>query len=215
MSDDGKPRIRVKPAQTPVRGVAWSDDQRAEVGAELRRIERQRTSAVMDVPRELPPEYDPIEMTGPSDLVMADPVAREIWQHVDNLFWRAAQSGRKTADHVLDIKASHGGVAIDNLRNDVDSLKRVVKWLIGLLIAAVTAAAGSLITVGRELYDRGAHEGGDAVRLEHVERALDRMREDMRTEIERVVGRHSSLLPSESSDSKSATALTASKGIDP
>jgi len=213
MSDDGKPRIRVQPARTPVRGVAWSDDRRAEVGAELRRIERQRSSPDIELPPDRP-DHDPLEMTGPSDLIMADPVAREIWQHIDNVFWRVNQSGRKTADHVLEVKASHGGVAIEQLRNDVDALKRVVRWLIGLLIAAMTAAAGSLITVGRELYDRGAHEGGDAVRLEHVERALDRMREDMRTEIERV-GRHSSLLPSESSDSKAATALTASKGIDP
>lgn len=221
MSDDNRPpRYRTQPAKTPVRGVSlWTDDQRAQVGAEHRRQDRARISAAIEVPRaQLPEAAEPIqadslEMTSPSDLVTRDRALMEIWEHIEHVFSRVDVARRQTADHVLELQASHGGVAIEKLRGDVDALKRVVRWLIGLLIAALTAAGGSLITVGREIYDRGAHEGGDAVRLEHVERATDRLRDDMRDIIDRL-GRHSSLLPSESSD-LNASSLTASKGTAP
>lgn len=208
MSDDGKPRFRTKVAKTPVRGISlWDDDQRAQVGAEHRRQE-QRSSPGLSVPQE---QNDIDDMTSPSSLVSRDDALMEIWEHIEHVFKRVDVARRQTANHVMEIKASHGGDAIDKLRGDVDALKRVVRWLIGLLIAALTAAGGSLFTVARELYDRGAHEGGDAVRLEHVERAIDRIRDDMRDIVEHS-GRHSSLLPSASAEQ---TLFTDSKGTAP
>lgn len=204
MTDDNRPP-RYKAAKTPIRGVSmWDDDQRAQIGAEHRRIDRSRSSPGIDLPPDLPrtgieDALRNLELTSPSPLVMSDPVAMELWERIDRYMLRIEGNRRQTADHVMEIKASHGGQAIEQIRSDVDGLKRVVRWLIGLLIAALTAAGGSLVAVGRGLYDRGAHEGGDAVRLDHVERAIDRISNDMR-DVRNLFERaspHSSLTPAE------------------
>lgn len=219
MSDDGKPRFRTPQAKTPVRGVSlWTDDRRAEVGADHRRQERARSSPEIRPPEPAADTVGVVEdmlaaydLTSPSPLVEGDNALMEVWRHIDRSIAKLDDRRRTTANHVLELKASQGSEAIDKLRQEVDALKRFDRWIIGGILTALMAAGGSLVAVGRGLYDRGAHEGADGVRLEHVERAIDRLRDDLR-DIADHPGRHSSLLPSASSDS---ALLTEIKGTAP
>lgn len=50
---------------------------------------------------------------------------------------------------------------------------RLIRWVGGLALA-------SLVTVGTFLYARGVSEGGAAVKIEHLEKAVDELRSDIR-----------------------------------
>lgn len=193
MSEDDRP-FRGRAKVIRISGnPRWDDDRRAEVGAELRRIERDRARSGASIP--LPDiTDDPIELTGPTEQVEESEVLTEIWSHINRAVERLDAGRRQTSNQVMELAAGSGPSAVKALQDKVSAMERTVRVLVGLLIAALTAAGGSLVAVGRGLYDRGAHEGGDAIRLDHVERAVDRMRDDIRALDERM-GRHSSLIP--------------------
>ena len=189
-----------------------NDDERAEVGA-LHRLRDRTLTAPRGVPVHIgiddktpPPTSETwaepeslagVDLTAPNDLIMGDPVAEHIWAHVANVWDRIEKSHRATANRVLDLAASSGPKAVDDLkievgvlRDDVKMLKRDSRLLKILITAALTAAGGAVITVAKGIYERGEREGGDAVRLEHVERAIDRLRDD----IDRIPRQHASIL---------------------
>lgn len=82
---------------------------------------------------------------------------------------------RKSADHTLEVLGEKGP-PIERL-SAVERKMRVV-W--ALLAAAGTAAAGSLITVAKGLYERGADDGAARVRLERIEKDVERLERDVR-----------------------------------
>lgn len=82
---------------------------------------------------------------------------------------------RESANQALEVLGKKGP-PIERL----DALERKMRLVWALLGAAGTAAAGSIVTVGKGLYERGADEGALKIRLEHHERDAERLRVELR-----------------------------------
>jgi hypothetical protein len=116
------------------------------------------------------------ELTGPSELVMADPVAREIWDHVDRVARRGVRRHRDTGNRIAEVHADAGN---QHLGARLEALEKKLKWWQGLVLSALTAAGGSLFVVAKGLFERGAKEGAAEVRLQYVERAAEQNRAEL------------------------------------
>jgi hypothetical protein len=103
-------------------------------------------------------------------------------QHTNKRFAELKQNQQRIANAILDLNTTGPSEAVDVLKGKVEDLSKKVALLLKLLIAVATAAGGSLFAVGKGLYQRGAHEGADGVRLDHVERSVDDLRQDIREE---------------------------------
>ncbi len=68
----------------------------------------------------------------------------------------------------------------DELERDHIALKQRVKLIWAGLALTLSAAVGSLVTVAKGLYERGADDGAREIRLQHMEREHDRIREELR-----------------------------------
>lgn len=62
------------------------------------------------------------------------------------------------------------------LERRVALLERAQRRWIALALSALTAASGSIVAVGKGIYDRGAREGAAEIRLQHVEHEVLRLR---------------------------------------
>jgi hypothetical protein len=171
----------------------WGDDERDAVG----RGHRHRTSphgnpiarpvdvdALAEPPEDSDgtPESDDglpsdAELTGPSDLILSDPVAREIWNHIENVARRGVRRHRNTSDRITQVHADAGN---QHLGTRIAKVEKQLKWWQGVALSALVAASGSLVAVGKGLFERGEKEGRDAIRLEVVERGIEQNRLDMR-----------------------------------
>ena len=179
----------------------WDDDKRATDG----RDHRKRTTptghrTVPDATPEPTPEDEdsdgtPLsgddlpsdaELTGPSERVLADPIALDLWHHADHVARRAVRRGQRANDRINAVHAdagNHTGAAVKKQQTQV----RVI-W--GLLVAIGTASGGSLIAVAKGLYEKGADEGALKIRLEHFERDLERNRLELRDLRDRIDDRN-------------------------
>lgn len=108
------------------------------------------------------------------------------------------------ADQVVALRAAVSPEHLEKLDARLQSAEKTIKTAWRLVIAGLITAAGSLGGLGGLLWHRAAQEGGDAVRLEHLEgglkdqqRALERAIDQLRLEL----GRRSSLTPVSSAGS--------------
>ena len=202
----------------------WGDEE--PVAAEFRRRDAARSSPygvpVLAEPYRsgavgLPPDS---EMTAPSERILADPIASELWSHIEHAARRAVARDRALADQLAGIH-QQAIATPDNVRelvarlDDIDSDRRGARKLAW---SALSAAIGALVAVGIWLYARGEYEGAAEIRLEHVERsmekAIDQQREDLR-DVREALGRRSLLTPHERAAAPVAPTFTASKGTEP
>jgi len=125
-----------------------------------------------------PSDYLPAdaELTGPSELVMADPVAREIWDHVDRVARRGVPRHRDTGNRIAEVHADAGN---QHMGARICGLEKKMRWWQGLALSALTAAAGSLFVVARGLFERGEKEGRAEIRLQYVERAAEQLHSEI------------------------------------
>lgn len=101
--------------------------------------------------------------------------------HTNKAVVRLEATDRTLANSVIELQKSVGAEAISDLQDVVAEQGRKISLLLKLLAAVATAAGGSLIAVGKGLYERGTHEGADAVRLEHVEFSIKDIWQDIRS----------------------------------
>jgi hypothetical protein len=137
---------------------------------ELETIDESDGSPVDDLPADA-------ELTGPSELVLENPVAMELWNHIERVARRGVRRHRDTSDRITQVHADAGN---QHLGSRVAKIEKQLKWWQGVALSALVAAAGSLVAVGKGLYERGEKEGRDGVRLEQVERAYEQLRTDYR-----------------------------------
>lgn len=158
----------------------WGDDERATVGSDHRRRAQSMSEAQQDV-SDGTPESDELpadaELTGPSERIMADPVACELWAHIENVARRGVQRHRNASDRIAQVHADAGN---QHLGSRVARVEKQLRWWQGIALAALTAAGGSLFAVAKGLYERGEKEGRSEIRLEVVERTLEQHRIDIR-----------------------------------
>lgn len=96
----------------------------------------------------------------------------------------------------------------------VASLERGRKWLTGIATAALLASGASFWSAAKELYEYGEREGAAAIRIEHLEKSIDLLREDLR-DVREALGRRAQLTPRDRATAPVSPTFTASKGIDP
>lgn len=181
----------------PRRPTYWGDEERAQVGAPHRRPTPLPFDAV-------PEPRDPDEVTSPVELLLREPTDedREYARELDEkLTGRSLQSPATYAD-LLKVAAALATVKKDSKRERresanqtlqvaasklpplerLDTIERKVRVMWALLGAALTAAAGSAITVGKGLYERGASEGAQQYRMERLEKDVERLERELRME---------------------------------
>lgn len=108
------------------------------------------------------------EVSMPSEIVLSDPAAIELWSRIDRLAARC----RPLESAVARIRGLERGAG---------TIRKV-------LAAVALAAMGSLATVASGLYSRGASEGADRVRIDRAiedirtirDRDIDSIRQDLR-----------------------------------
>ena len=186
-----------------------SDDDRANVGLQHRRSEAHafgvpvvQTDPNIKLATSATGETNQVELTSPYDLVERGftddqkETSRRLQRpldapanighviksidHTNKAVERLRATDAKLGDSVLKLEQSVGAEAIEKLTSQVDELTRKNATVLKLLFAVATAAGGSLIAVGKGLYERGAHEGADAVRLDHIESAVREHEQDIR-----------------------------------
>jgi hypothetical protein len=179
----------------------WGDDERIAAGRDHRRRTEPRgipATAVSEQDlRELedtdesdgaPTDDLPndAELTGPSELILESPVAMEIWRHIERVNKRGVRRHRDTGDRISQVHADAGN---QHLGTRIAKVEKQLKWWQGVALSALVAAAGSLVAVGKGLYERGEREGRDGMRLEQVEHAVEQNRLDIR-DIRRLFDEH-------------------------
>ena len=180
----------------------WDDAQRAEHSREIRERARSHPHGVPIVTGEIetvPP--DPAtpesldEVTSPHDIIARELTATErallhtiggeeesgplsllvkLATRVNDIKRVERRDNRARADQILETTGQ--GSLVDR----VASMERALRWWKGAVLAALLAAAGSLVAVGKGLYERGEREGGDAIRLQTLERDTQQLRLDLR-----------------------------------
>lgn len=111
----------------------------------------------------------------------------EAWDH-------ATKVQERTANALAEIAHAAGvGVdvndRIDALEREVTSTSKKLKTWQAVAMAALSAAGISVYGVVTGVYDRGAREGANEVRLTHVEQSIDKLEIEIagiRTEIEMI-----------------------------
>jgi len=104
-------------------------------------------------------------------------MARELWTHIERVARRSVRRHRNTSDRIAEVHASAGN---QHIGDRVAKIEKQLKWWQGVALSALVAAAGSLVAVGKGLYERGEREGRDGMRLEQVEHAIEQNRLDIR-----------------------------------
>lgn len=174
----------------------WGDDERDAVGRGHRtrtvttprgyaepHVTEQQLSDLEDADQSdgTPEEHADLpsdaELTGPSDLVLSDALGRELYKTIEHVARRGVQRHRNTSDLISQVHADAGN---QHVGARVSRIEKQLKWWQGVALSALVAAAGSLIAVGKGLYERGEHEGRDGMRLEQVEHGVEQQRLDLR-----------------------------------
>lgn len=112
------------------------------------------------------------ELTSPREMLeLDDNDARftAIWNRIDRLILAVGRGKRDTADRITDAM----GKRPPNER--LTSVETRVKIIWVILAAIGTFALGSAITVAKGLYERGETDGQHEIRLQQVERELERL----------------------------------------
>lgn len=177
-------------SKTPIKGVHMSSEDR-----DLRGMKERRGSRSEDVLDE--------EVTSPHDVVALereryekdpqyreemnaiieryhnDPAFRALW----NLSRRQRRDTNRTISRVADVATEvHHDVSqvvelgkklqdISDWRREVDVILRIMKYVLGVVFVV---AMGSLIVIATKIYTWGASSGNVEIRLQHIERALER-----------------------------------------
>jgi hypothetical protein len=171
----------------------WGDDERDAVGREHRRRTSPHGCPIVEPTRadvdELAATYGEsdgtphddlpadAELTGPSDLVLDNPVALELWGHIERVARRGVRRHRDASDRIAQVHADAGN---QHLGARISKVEKQLKWWQSIALSALVTAAGSLVAVGKGLFERGEREGRDGARLEQVERAYEQLRTDYR-----------------------------------
>jgi hypothetical protein len=187
-----------------------SDEARA-----LEALARRRRSSPLGVPivaADEPSDGTPLEssdeITSPVDLLAREPtddeteMCREL---VAKTSYISPQSPATISDFIKvvkrlnDVKTEERRARRDSANRDLElagakgpplerlsAIEHKMRIVWALLVAIGTAAAGSIVTVAKGLYERGEGEGAQKIRLEHFERDNERLRVELKELRERV-----------------------------
>lgn len=177
--------------KTPPRGVHMSSEER-----DLRAMKERR--------EELPPIHESFEeTTSPMHLIEAereryesdlafrqeidalntrynyDPAFRALWKQIRNQRRESNRTLGKVADATTEVhhdihRLVELGEKLEDIakwKSEVDLMLKLTKWILGIVF---TMTLGSVIVIATKIYTWGVSSGEIEIRIQHVEKALER-----------------------------------------